>query len=292
MSTNSNMILAKKNKNDEFYTCRRDIENECYHYWKHFYGKTIFCNCDDPKESEFWIYFHLRFNDLGLKRLISTHYEADGTSYVLDYTGWNDADISAGKQYPLKGNGDFRSEECIELLKQADVVVTNPPFSLFREYLNTLIKYDKKFIIWGNNNAITYKDVFPLIKNNKLWLGYLANKPCYFRVPNSYEKWDEQYTTKMNDGYHYGKVQSISVFTNLEIEKRKERLFMYKKFNQKDYPLYDNYCAFNVDKVSDIPEDEEFELVVDEKDYARLKDAYGDDCELLEVIEDEVQSED
>lgn len=220
MAGNKNLSKARNAKNDEFYTRLEDIQDELYKYEKHFKNKVIFCNCDDPYESNFWFYFHKRFKSLGLKKLISTHYNKGGKSFKLEYTGGNDDDIYSGIKTDLKGDGDFRSEECIEILKEADIIVTNPPFSLFREYIAQLMEYKKSFIIWGNINAITYKEVFPFIKDNKLWLGYFANKTCYFKIPNYYEKWDEKFTNEKNDGNKYAKVPSISVYTNLDIDKR------------------------------------------------------------------------
>ena len=171
MTANCNLRKAKDAKNDEFYTQLSDIEAELSHYRTDFENKIVYCNCDNPTWSAFWKYFHLNFAELELKKLISTHYNRGNQTYRMTYTGGNDTDINAGIIAPLNGDGDFRSPECIELLKEADIIVTNPPFSLFREYIALLIEYDKKFIVWGNNNAITYKEVFPLNKNNKIWLG-------------------------------------------------------------------------------------------------------------------------
>ena len=252
---NSNLHKAKQAKNDEFYTQLCDVEKELMHYKKHFKDKIVFCNCDDPTWSAFWEYFHLNFKELGLKKLISTHYDAENPSYKLEYEGGDDNDIEVGVKTRLLQNGDFRSDECVELLKEADIVVTNPPFSLFRPYVAQLIEYDKKFIIWGNNNAITYKEFFPLIKENKVWLGYLANKTCIFRLDDSYEKYDEKITAKMNDGHKYGKVPAISTFTNLDIPKRHEKLILWKKYTPEEYQKYDNYDAINVNKVAEIPVD-------------------------------------
>ena len=175
MTTNTRLHKAKQNKNDEFYTQLSDIEQELKHYKEFFKGKTIFCNCDDPEWSNFWKYFELNFDHLGLKKLISTHYEDDKPSYKLeiigDVTGDGKVDYKDIIKTPLKQNGDFRSPEAIEILKEADIVVTNPPFSLFREYVAQLMEYNKKFIIMGNKNAITYKEFFPLLKENKIWVG-------------------------------------------------------------------------------------------------------------------------
>ena len=243
---NTNLHKAKQAKNDEFYTQLTDVEKELRHYKNHFKDKTIFCNCDDPTWSAFWEYFHLNFAELGLKKLISTHYDAKKKTYKLEYAGGNDNDTTVGVKTDLLQNGDFRSEECIELLKEADIVVTNPPFSLFREYIEQLEKYNKKFIIIGNKNAITYKEFFPLLKENKVWIGY--NSPSDFGTPNGDTK-------KLNGLTRW--------FTNLDIKKRHEDLILWQRYYDDDgnpikgieekYPHYDNYNAINVDKVSDIP---------------------------------------
>lgn len=249
---NSNLHAAKVQKNDEFYTQLTDVSKELMHYKQHFKDKVILCNCDDPTESAFWKYFHLQFAELGLKKLIATHYDRTEPTYKMVYAGGNDNDVEAGVKTPLAGNGDFRNEECIELLKETDIVVTNPPFSLFREYVAQLMEHEMDFIIWGNNNAITYKEFFPLIKENKVWLGYTANKTCVFEVGEGY-KYDEKLSLQMNDGKKYGKVPAISVFTNLDIKKRHDDIILWKYYFPEEYPKYDNYDAINVDKVSEIP---------------------------------------
>ena len=252
---NTSLCAARKVKNDEFYTRLEDINEEMNHYEDKFRGKVVFCNCDDPKWSNFWKYFHLNFSVLGLKKLISTHYDKNNPTYKMEYTGGDDNDIEVGVKTPLEGNGDFRNKECLDLLDECDIVVTNPMFSLFREYVATLMEHNKKFIVWGNNNAITYKEFFPLLKEDKVWLGYTANKTLVFRIPDSYAKWDEKETQKMNDGNHYAKVPAISVFTNLDIEKRHEKLILWKKYTPEEYQKYDNFNAINIDKVSEIPID-------------------------------------
>ena len=234
---NSNLHTAKAVKNDEFYTRIADIENEIKHYKKHFEGKIVFCNCDDPTWSEFWRYFHLNFEELGLKKLISTHYDAKEPTYKLEYVGGNDLDIEEGVKTTLLQNGDFRSDESIALLKEADIVVTNPPFSLFRDYVKQLMDYNKKFLIIGNSNAITYKVIFPYLKDNQLWLG--INWVKEFIQPNGEIK----------------KFGNICWFTNIPHNKINKPLYLYRKYNTTDYPKYDNYDAINVDKVTDIPED-------------------------------------
>lgn len=264
MAKNDNLHKAKDAKNDEFYTRIEDVAEELRHYKKHFAGKVVFCNCDDPTWSAFWRYFHLNFAELGLKKLISTHYDRTEPTYKMEYEGGDDNNVEVGVKTPLEGNGDFRNKECLELLDESDIVVTNPPFSLFREFVGTLMEHDKKFIIWGNNNAITYKEFFPLLKENKVWLGYTANKTCTFRVAESY-RFDEKLSAQFNDGYKYGKVPAISIFTNLDIQKRHEKLILWQRYYDNDgnplpdaeerYPHYDNYNAINVDRVIDIPMD-------------------------------------
>ena len=255
MAANTNLNKAKTAKNDEFYTQLIDVSKELMHYKQHFKNKIVLCNCDDPTWSAFWKYFHLNFSVLGLKKLISTHYDKNNPTYKMEYTGGDDNDIEVGVKTPLEGNGDFRNQECLDLLDEADIVVTNPPFSLFREYVAVLMKHKKKFLIWGNNNAITYKEFFPLLKENKVWLGYIANKTCVFRLSDEYTKWDEKITEQMNDGHKYGKCPAISVFTNLDIQKRHEKLILWKKYTPEEYQKYDNYDAVEVSKVSDIPVD-------------------------------------
>lgn len=268
MAKNANLHSAKQQKNDEFYTRYEDIQAELNHYEKHFEGKTVLCNCDDPFESNFCKFFLRNFNYLKLKRLICTSYAGsvvvgtksdfkdangeplqNGHGYVMDITsvpmangrGVSDDDIysllhSPGIIKPLKGDGDFRSDECIEYLKAADIICTNPPFSLFREYVALLMQHEKKFVIIGNKNAITYKEFFPLLKDNKVWIGYFS--PTEFDTPNGKTK-------KVNGLCRW--------FTNLDIKKRHENLILYKQYNPEDYPKYDNYNAINVDKVELIP---------------------------------------
>lgn len=254
MAKNNNLHNAKKAKNDEFYTRLEDIEKEMCHYREHFRGKVIYCNCDDPKESNFFKFFSLQFEFLGLKKLISTGYKENGhgVAYIYegDKNGNNLPDDSEIRTYELQGNGDFRSEECIEFLKEADVVVTNPPFSLFREVVAQLVEYNKKFLLLGNNNAITYKEIFPLIMSNKMWLGYSNNKTMEFVLSDSYEKWD-----RIENGKKIGKVPAISWFTNLEHDHRNRPLDLTQRYDPRYYPKYDNYNAIECSKVMDIPRD-------------------------------------
>ena len=250
---NANLSNAKKAKNDEFYTQLSDIENELKHYKNHFAGKVVYCNCDDARESNFFRFFQKKFNDYGLKKLITTSYNENGHGSVLVYEGDTNGngklDDNEIKVSDLKGNGDFRSEECLELLKEADIVVTNPPFSLFREFIATLVQYDKKFLVIGNQNAITYKEIFPLIKENKLWTG--NNMVKTFRVPQVTNKNCEV----LPNGEIIAKFGSICWFTNLDIKKRHEEIILYKKYNEEEFPKYDNYDAIEVSKVCEIPKD-------------------------------------
>ena len=238
---NSNLHQAKRAKNDEFYTQLTDIEKEMVHYRPHFKGKVIFCNCDDARESNFFKYFANNFELLGIRKLITTGYKENGHGVVLEYEGDKNGNLivdpSEIKVTELKGNGDFRSEECIEYLKQADIVVTNPPFSLFREYMALLFRYSKEFIVIGNQNAITYKEIFPYIKENKLWLG--NNYVKEFRQPDGEIK----------------KFGNILWYTNIPHGKRSLPLDFYKTYNEKEFPKYDNYDAIEVSKVCDIPMD-------------------------------------
>lgn len=239
MAKNDNLHKAKDAKNDEFYTRIEDVAEELRHYKKHFAGKVVFCNCDDPTWSAFWRYFHLNFAELGLKKLISTHYDRTEPTYKMEYEGGDDNDVEVGVKTLLEGNGDFRSKECLDLLDECDIVVTNPPFSLFREYVSTLIQHGKKFLIIGNKNAITYKEFFPLLKENKVWIGY--SSPSEFDTPNGMTK-------KINGLTRW--------FTNLDIQKRHEKLILWKHFTPEEYPAYLNVDnAINVDSVDNIPFD-------------------------------------
>ena len=261
--SNINLTAAKRAKNDEFYTRREDIENELRHYVDHFQGKTVYCNCDDPDTSEFWKFFQRNFEAWGLKRLIATHYEPDAEnfSYMIEMNpgdAWNTEPVKK----PIQGNGDFRSAACIELLEQADIVVTNPPFSLFREYVAQLMEYDKKFLIIGSMNAITYKEIFPLLKNNRIWIGFRSmNADMYFIIPEERQRWlvenkKEGSAYKIIDGVVMGRLASACWFTNLDHQKRHEPLDLrgvYYKGNEDKYPKYDNYDAIEVSKTANIP---------------------------------------
>lgn len=276
-SSNSNLRKANKVKNDEFYTQLIDIEKELKHYKEQFKGKVVYCNCDDPFESNFFKYFASNFKALGLKRLIATSYKpspiantqlglfgdnkslekvkgrpkTSANKFIINEVGDLDGDgafdisdiaeqlkVNKNNEWsPMEGDGDFRSPESVELLKQADIVVTNPPFSLFREYVAQLMEYNKKFLIIGNDNALSYKEIFKLIKNNEIWLGYThANK-----------FWQPDGTLKS-----FG---NISWYTNLDIAKRHEELILYKKYAAHEFIKFDNYDAINIDKTTDIPMD-------------------------------------
>ena len=276
MANNAALRKADKNKNDEFYTQLCDIEKELSHYKEHFKGKTVLCNCDDPRVSNFFRFFALKFNEWGIKRLITTCYKnqdvdlfSQNTSEKavwLDYYGNpNDetcTDFSTVEVKHLKGDGDFRSKECIELLKQSDIVVTNPPFSLFREYVELLLSYDKKILIIGNLNDLSYKEIFPYIKNNQLWLGAsIHSGDREFGVPDSYPLTAASSRVDA-EGNKYIRVKGVRWFTNLDFKERHEDLILYKNYTPEEYPKYDNYDAINVDKTSDIPLDYEDKMGV------------------------------
>ena len=241
MAKNNNLHNAKRAKNDEFYTTTATVELELNHYKEHFRGKVVYCNCNDPIESEFTRYFAYKFEDWGLKKLISTGYKESGHGVMYVYEGDKNGNLvpdrSEWKITELQGNGDFKSEECVELLKQADIVVSNPPFSLFREYVAQLIEYGKEFLIIGNKNAITYKEIFPLIKENKLWLG--ISFPNEFILPNGE-------ITKTVSGL-------CRWFTNLTHDKRNKPLDLVQKYDPRYYPKFDNYDCIECPKVMDIP---------------------------------------
>ena len=278
---NKNLNAAKQAKKDEFYTQMSDIERELRHYWGHFAGKVVLCNCDDPYESNFFKYFALRFNQLQLKKLVCTCYNGSpvqGNELMIDWgdffhepkkiaykveitevrdlNGDGAVDLS-DVRYLLKNDnnvlsilktGDFRDPECIALLKEADIVVTNPPFSLFREYIGQLMQYEKKFLIVGHQNAITYKEVFPLIQSNQIWLGYgFKGAAAHFVSP---------YDDTATAGDHREnmiRVSGVNWFTNLEIPKQYEELDLVCRYSPEEYPKYDNYDAINVNKTQDIP---------------------------------------
>lgn len=266
MPKNTRLNKAAKNKKDEFYTQLIDIENELRHYKEHFRGKTVLCNCDDPRVSNFFHYFAYNFRELGLKRLITTCYKNQDLNLFsnndceraiwLEYNGETDGGrvptVEEIGVHTFKGDGDFRSQECIELLKQADIVCTNPPFSLFREYVAQLMEYDKKFLIIGHQNAITYKEIFPLIKDNKIWLGYgFKGNAAHFI--SKYE----DVATASDHQKGMIRVSGVTWYTNLEIKKRHENLILTETYkgNEENYPHYDNYDAIEVGKTSDIPYD-------------------------------------
>lgn len=283
MAKNENLRAAKANANDEFYTQYSDIANELGHYREHFRRKTVYCNCDDPTWSNFWRFFHNNFASLGLKKLISTHYQKDTEpSYALIYEGGDDFNMDAGRIVEIRGNyaevngkqvfytaGDFRSNACIELLEEADIVCTNPPFSLFRQYIAQLMEYEKKFLILGNMNAITYKEVFPLIKENRLWTGFKrfgGGMDMIFPT----ETFDSAKVTKYRTdqkGNIIVNIMGVIWYTNLDIKKRHDGLWhragkfdqtqahKYYEGNEDKYSKYDNYDAINVDKTADIPID-------------------------------------
>ena len=259
MAKNNNLHTAKKARNDEFYTMLTDIEKEMRYYKDFFKGKVVYCNCDDARESNFFKYFSLNFEFLGLKKLITTGYKSDGKGVVLVYEGDKNGNRRVDNEEivvkELNGNGDFRSEECIEYLKECDVVVTNPPFSLFREYVKQLMDYGKKFIIIGEQNALTYKEIFPLIKDNKIWWGKsIHSGDRKFYVPDNYPLNASTCGIDEN-GKRFVNVKGIRWWTNVKEVINNEPLDLYKRYSFEDYPKYDNYDAINVDKTCDIPMD-------------------------------------
>ena len=339
MAKSDNLRKAKKNKVDEFYTQLFDIENQLKHYSHHFKDKVVFCNCDDPYESNFFKFFAMNFNSLGLKKLIATCYDGSPVAntelnlfnyldfietpskkaykveitYVSDLNNDGAIDLidvelllkQPGVVKRLNGNGDFRSDECIELLKKADIVCTNPPFSLFREYIAQLIEYNKKFIIIGNQNAIQSREIFPLFQANKIWLGYeFNNGNAFFKVPNNkIEYADGVYDEKTG----LVKFRNCCWFTNLDINKRHEPLILYKQYSPSEYKRYYNYDGINVDKVSNIPMDydgdmgvpitflqnynpEQFEIIGlgSEVPKTILHKTAGDEIHFIDVVTNEV----
>lgn len=263
----SSLNAAKSAKKDEFYTQLSDVEKELKHYTPHFKDKVVYCNCDDPRVSAFFHYFSYNFERLQLKKLITTCYKnqnidlftesnSEQAVYLIyegDQNGNRVPDLNEIQVKSLKGNGDFRSQECVELLKEADIVVTNPPFSLFRDYVAQLIEFKKSFLIIGNQNAITYKDIFKLFKENKIWLGYQSGGMS-FKVPPYYEPRETGYWVDER-GQKWRSFGNICWYTNLPTRKRNEKLILFKNYKQNEFPKYDNYDAINVDKVKEIPID-------------------------------------
>lgn len=266
---NKNLNAAKAAKKDEFYTQLEDINNELRHYREHFRGKTVLCNCDDPRISNFFTYFAYNFEFLGLKKLITTcyknqdsdlfsQYQSEQAVYLV-YEGDKNGDRIPNAEeigvHPLKGDGDFRSAECIELLKEADIVVTNPPFSLFREYVAQLIEYEKKFIIIGNVSSISCKEIFPLIQNNQIWFGAsIHSGDRKFWVPDNYEL-NAAGCGIDETGRKFIRVKGVRWFTNLDYPKRNEDIPLYKSYTIDEYPKYDNYDAIHIKKTEEIPYD-------------------------------------
>ena len=269
MAGSRGLSEAKRAKKDEFYTQLVDIENEVRHYTAHFRGKTVLCNCDDPRISNFFHYFASNFERLGLRRLISVCYKnqepdlfsmnqserAIWLEYFGDRNGNRVPDPEEIGIRELKGDGDFRSAECIELLKQADIVVTNPPFSLFREFVAQLFEYQKQFLIIGNVNAISYKNIFEQIQANRLWLGKsIHSGDREFEVPATYPL-NAAGCRETADGKRFIKVKGVRWFTNLDYKERHEDLVLYETYSPEKYPTYDNYAAINVNKTAEIPMD-------------------------------------
>ncbi len=262
---------AKKSRDDEFYTLLTDIDKELIHYKDVFVGKTIYCNCDNPAKSNFVKWFYMRFNILHLKRIIVTAYDSDtynGGGYYWDsnFATVDTSVLDISKEISkdirkLNGDGDFRSDECIELLKQADIVVSNPPFSLFREYVSQLMDYKKKFIIIGNMNAIAYNEIIPYITRNQIMYGYTIHSgDREFQVPDTYNRTDKYRIDA--DGIKYIRVNGVRWFTNMRLQDYNDNLILFKKYIPWEYPKLDNYDAINVDKTCDIPADYEGVIAV------------------------------
>lgn len=256
--SNNGLNLARSAKKDEFYTQLVDIEKELKHYKAHFKGKTVFCNCDDPVESNFWRYFKMNFDHLGLKKLISTHYHESRPTYKQELF----IDCNGEKKFVrtnLHQNGDFRSPESIAILKESDICVTNPPFSLFREFIAKLIEMDKKFLVIGSINAVTTKEIFPLIKDKKLWIGQsIRSGDREFRVPEDYPLQAAGYRVD-DEGNKYIRVKGVRWFTNMDYQDRHKDVSLFSKYydDPSKYPIYENFNAINVGKVKDIPVDYE-----------------------------------
>lgn len=246
MRTNKSIQQAKNEKNDEFYTQLFDIENELKYYTGCFENKVVYCNCDNFEKSNFFNYFQANFETLKLKKLICSSYNSNGHGTLCIYYGGDDAEIRQ-----LQCDGDFRSQECIDILKTADIVVTNPPFSLFRSYVAQLIEFDKKFIIIGALNAVKYKEIFPMIKENKLWLGVHGNFLTEFEIPDNYCK----FSRVDDNGVKYAKVHCITWFTNIEHENTHTPLQLTETYNETSYPKYDDYDAIEVSRTVKIPKD-------------------------------------
>ena len=290
-SANAGLTAARTNKNDEYYTQLADIEAELRHYRPHFVGKTVLCNCDDPFESNFFKFFAMSFRRLGIKKLVASCYSGSPVQgeqlSLYELEGMSETDAEAKRPYKieiteipdangdgaidlsdveyllrhdanvltvLEGNGDFRSQECLALIDEADIVVTNPPFSLFREYVSLLIERGKELLVLGDQNALTYKEIFALISSNRLWLGNENGGTKWFRVPDDYDIKTES-RKKVVDGIKYFSMGRIMWFTNLDHAKRHENFILVEKYSPARYPHYDNYDAIEVSKVADIPED-------------------------------------
>ena len=265
---NTSLTRAKREKNDEFYTQKKDIENELIHYHHHLKDKIVYCNCDDYRKSKFVEYFMENFEKIGLKKLVSTGFSQDGQGT------YSESDGTVFKTGFLSGNGDALGEECTEILKQADVVVTNPPFSLFRKYVSHLMKYGKKFLIIGNLNAVTYKEIFPYIKNNELWMGATCfnGGATYFIAPSELydaEKMPNPKNAYFENGKFMWRVKGVRWFTNMEHNKQHIPIDLYKKYSADEYHKYDNYLGFNVNKVIDIPVDDFIDIEIPDEEYAK-----------------------
>lgn len=247
-SKNGNLSRAKSVRNDEFYTRYEDIEKEIEYLENyHFKDKIVLMNCDNPEVSQFWRFFKTNFKQLKLRKIVATHYDLDNNAYKLE--GFlNEYGIFTTIKTELEGNGDFRSSEVIDVLKECDLVVTNPPFSLFKEYMAQLVEYDKKFLVIGNMNAVTHKEVFPLLRDGKMWLG--NTRPRQFYVPKSF---NNKSVSINEDGEKVASLGNVCWFTNMGKGEKHKEIALISEYNKEAYPKYDNYDAIEVSRVKDIP---------------------------------------
>ena len=253
MSNNVSLNRSKTYINDEFYTLLSDIEAEVYNYRQNFVGKSVYCNCDDPRVSKFWEFFHMHFTDLGITQLTATFYSDDCDTYRFEYSGGDDSDISCGTMYDLYGNGDFRNANCIELLKDHDIIVTNPPFSLFHDYIHILMYYNKSFLFLSNMNAVTYRDFFPLLRDGKVWFG-VNNGDMSFKVPDYTKPRSTRFWID-DTGQKWRSIGNSCWFTNMDFEKHHTLFTSDASYDPAKYRFYDDGSALNVNRVEDIPMD-------------------------------------
>lgn len=261
---------------NEFYTLIEDIDFELSNYKNHLRNKKILCNCDNPKTSAFWEYLHLNFDNFKLKELSAINYNPDGQSYKFTYRGGKDDDIKALHSVKKLSSGDFRHQTVIAEIRNADVIITNPPFTLFRSFIDILLQENKDFIVWNRNNAITYKNMFHPIKNGKIKFGATNNKKCYFKIADNYDKYDKKKTLEMSDGNKYAKVHAITVFTTFDI-KHNRNTKPTQIFDESIHQLYDTYPAFDVSKVVNIPSTKKISMYISKDRLDEFKSLYKND---------------